>query len=220
MDRIRNIPALSREECDLLREKTVAVIGCGGLGGYLAEQLARLGVGQIRFADGDVFDETNGNRQLLCTDVTLGRNKAEAAAQRVREIDPQIQVRAFAVNMDARNAKELIAGCDVVLDGLDNIPARKILAQACREAKIPWVYGAVSGWVAQAAVCMPADRLVEKLYPTDAEPKDKSVLAFTPALCAGMQMALCVKLLTGRPVRSGVLHHWDVQEEMYTQLKV
>lgn len=220
MRHMRNVPALTEEECRLLRRKTVAVIGCGGLGGYLVEQLARLGVGTIRCVDGDVFDESNLNRQLLCTTATLGCSKAETAAQRVREIDPSIQVQAYPVFMDDANAHRLIAGCDVVLDGLDSIPARKLLSDACRKASIPWIYGAVSGWVAQAALCLPEDAFIEKIYPPEAKAKEKSVPAFTPVLCAGMQIALCVKQLTGRPVSSGVLHHWDLLEEEYTQLKV
>jgi len=215
---IRNIPALSEEDSAVLQKKTVAVIGCGGLGGYLIEFLARLGVGAIRCVDGDVFEESNLNRQLFSTVSTMGERKAEAAAARVRDINPQIQVEAYPVFLDGSNARQLIAGCDAVLDALDNIPARKILAGACEEENIPYVYGAIAGWVAQAAVCLPGDRMMEKLYPENAVIKDKSVLSFTPALCASMQAALCVKLLTGRPVETGKLHYFDLLYGEYMQV--
>ena len=78
----RNIPALSREECELLGKKTVAVIGCGGLGGHIIELLARVGVGTLRVVDGDVFDSTNLNRQLLSREDALGHKKALEAARR------------------------------------------------------------------------------------------------------------------------------------------
>lgn len=214
----RNIPALSEAECAVLRDKTVAVIGCGGLGGYLIEYLARIGVGCIRCVDGDVFEETNLNRQLLSTASLLGASKAKAAADRVSEINPQVQVQAFPVFLDAANACELISGSDAVLDALDNIDARRVLAKACREEKIPYVYGAIAGWVAQAAICMPGDDLIEKLYPEGSVVKDKSVLSFTPALCASMQTSLCVKLLTGKTVETGVLHYADLFYEEYTQI--
>lgn len=214
----RNIPALSEAECALLRGKTVAVIGCGGLGGYLIEYLTRLGIGAIRCVDGDVFEQSNLNRQLLSAPSLLGTSKAEAAANRVQAINSQVQVQAIPQFLDETNASTLIAGCDAVIDALDNIPARKTLATACAQAQIPLIYGAIQGWVAQAAICMPGDGLMEQLYPAHAVIKDKSVLSFTPALCAAIQTALCIKLLTGRPVETGVLHHADLLYEEYTQI--
>ena len=206
----RNIPALSKADCAALRTKTVAVIGCGGLGGFLLEYLARIGVGCIRCVDGDVFDESNLNRQLLSTVDLLGCSKANAAVARIQAINPDVQVQAHTVFLDATNARELIAGCDAVLDALDNIEARKTLAKACAEEKIPYIYGAIQGWVAQAAVSMPGDELIGKLFPQEVEISDKSVLSFTPALCASVQTALAVKLLAGRPVQTGVVYHLDL----------
>lgn len=214
----RNVPALSETECIALQGKTVAVIGCGGLGGYLIEYLTRIGVGSIRCVDGDVFEESNLNRQLLSSPALLGTGKAAAAAARIREINPHVQAEALPVFLDDDNARELIAGCDAVLDALDSIDARKILAQACAEENIPYIYGAIAGWVAQAAICMPGDKLIEKLYPEGSVIKDKSVLCFTPALCAAMQACLCVKLLTGKPVETGILHYTDLFYEEYTQI--
>ena len=216
----RNIPALTESECAALQKKTVAVIGCGGLGGYLIEYLARIGIGSIRCVDGDVFEESNLNRQLLSKVSLLGTSKANAAAERVREINPQIQVQAFPVFLDASNAQALIAGCDAVLDALDNIDARRTLAAACKAEKIPYVYGAIAGWVAQAAICMPEEDIIEKLYPEGTVIKDKSVLSFTPALCAAMQTSLCVKLLAGRSVESGKLHYADLFFEEYEQFPI
>lgn len=214
----RNIPALSSAECAALQKKTMAVIGCGGLGGYLIEYLTRIGVGSIRCVDGDVFEESNMNRQLLSSPSLLGASKATAAADRIREVNPLVQAEALPVFLDASNARELIHGCDAVLDGLDNIPARRILAEACAAEHIPYIYGAISGWVAQAAVCMPDEDLISRLYPEDTVITDKSVLSFTPALCASMQASLCVKLLAGRPVETGMLHYVDLFYEEYTQI--
>ena len=213
----RNIPALSAEECAVLRKKTVAVIGCGGLGGYLIEFLARIGIGNIYCVDGDAFEETNLNRQILSAVSTLGRRKAETAAARIRDINPDVQAQFHPVFSDASNARQLISGCDAVLDALDNIPARKLLAAACEEEQIPYIYGAISGWVAQTAICMPGDGLIDKLYPEDVVITDKSALSFTPALCAAMQVALCVKLLTGRDVETGKIHYADLLYEEYQQ---
>ena len=169
----RNIPALTEEEQAVLAGKAVAVIGCGGLGGHLIELLARVGVGSIRCVDGDVFEESNLNRQLLSTMETLGCSKAKAAAERVKAIDPAVQVTAHPVFLTRDNARELLSGCDAVLDALDSIESRRILSDACAELGIPLVYGAISGWVAQAGVSMPGDRLIDALFPADVELRDK-----------------------------------------------
>lgn len=208
----RNIPALSEQECLLLREKKVFLAGCGGLGGYIAEYLARIGVGSIICVDGDTFDESNLNRQLLSELSNLGKSKAKTAAERICRINPDVQARALHVWLDEKNAAELISGCDAVLDALDSIPARRMLSNACANAGIPFIHGAIRGWVAQAAISMPGDGLIELLYPETTVSRDRSVLSFTPALCASMQAALCAKLLCGRPVESGKLYYFDLSD--------
>lgn len=207
----RNVPALSEAECQLLRQKRVLVVGCGGLGGHIIDQLARIGIGHLRVVDGDVFEETNLNRQLLSCVPLLGVGKAKAAAEHIARVNPEISVEAVEAFLTKDNARQLVAGCDVVIDALDNIPSRKILAAACADAGIPYVYGAIQGWVAQAAVSMPGDQLIRALYPDEIEISDKSVLSFTPALCASLQVSLCVKLLTGRAVETGTVYYFDIQ---------
>ena len=117
--------------------------------------------------------------------------------------------------MTESNAAALLAGCDAVMDALDNIQSRKILAAACEWAGIPYIYGAIQGWVAQAAISMPGDNLIGKLFPDEVEIRDKSVLSFTPALCASMQASLCVKLLTGRAVETGTIFYFDLLNQEF-----
>lgn len=209
---IRNIPALTESECLALQEKHVLIVGCGGLGGHILDQLARLGVGHIRMVDGDVFEATNLNRQLLSTVPLLGAHKAKAAADHIAQVNPNVTVEAVDTFLTEENASFLLAGCDVVLDALDNIPSRKVLAAACARAGIPYVYGAIQGWVAQVAISMPGDRLIDILYPEDIVIRDKSVLSFTPALCASVQTSLCVKLLLGKPVETGTIFYFDLSD--------
>ena len=216
----RNIPALSEAECEILRRKRVLVVGCGGLGGHLIDMLARIGVGFLRVVDGDVFEPSNLNRQLLSEVPLLGVSKAKAAAAKVSRVNPETEVEAVAGFLTEKNARQLVLSCDAVLDGLDNIDSRRILAKECEKAKIPFIYGAVSGWVAQAAVSMPGDHLVETLYPEGVVLKNKSVLSFTPALCASIQVALCVKLLTGRPVETGKLYYFDLLNQEFESIPI
>ena len=208
----RNVPALSERECILLQGKKVLVAGCGGLGGHIIELLARIGVGSIIAVDGDVFDPSNLNRQLLSEMELLGTSKAEAAKARIARINPDVCLQAVNAFLTEENAADLISGCDAVVDALDSIPARRMLAKACGDVGVPDIYGAIRGWVAQAAVSMPGDRLIERLYPENLTISDKSVLSFTPALCASMQAALCARLLCGRPFESGKLYYFDLQD--------
>jgi len=216
----RNIPALTEEECRILRTKRILVVGCGGLGGHIIDMLTRIGVGSLRVVDGDVFDPSNLNRQLLSEVALLGTSKAKAAADHIRRVNPDVSVESVEAFMTEENALQLVAGCDAVMDALDNIPSRRILARTCSEASIPYIYGAIQGWIAQAAISMPGDGLITKLFPEDTIISDKSVLSFTPALCAAMQVALCVKLLAGRPVKTGVLHYADLFYEEYEQISI
>ena len=212
---LRNIPALTQEECNGLHQKRVLIVGCGGLGGNLISIFSRIGIGYLRIVDGDVFESTNLNRQLFSEIPALGQNKARVAAERIARINPEITVDAVEVFLTRENAAELLRDCDIVVDALDNIPGRRLLAAACEKAGIPLVYGAISGWVAQAALSLPGDKLVEKLYPEDIVVRDKSVLSFTPALCASMQAALCIKYLAGRPVEAGRIYYFDLLNQEF-----
>ena len=207
---IRNLGALTERECAVLRQKTVFVAGCGGLGGYLIEMLLRLGVGTIRAADGDAFEASNLNRQLLSSPSLLGMPKAEAAAARAALVNPDVRFVPIPEFVTEENAAELIRGCDAVLDALDNIRARHILARACAEEGIPMIHGAICGWSAQAAVVMPGQDLINRIYPEGARLSSKASLSFTPPFCAALQVALCAKLLTGRPLETGRLYMADL----------
>ena len=211
----RNIPALTEEECALLRQKRVLVVGCGGLGGHLIDQLTRIGIGAIRAVDGDVFESSNLNRQLLSKASLLGTRKARTAAEHIRLVNPDVEAEAVEAFMTKANVQALLADCDAVLDGLDNLECRKLLAAACASANIPYIYGAISGWVAQAAISMPGDNLIELLYPEETILAGRSVLSFTPALCASLQTSLCVKLLAGRPVSTGTIYYFDLLNQEF-----
>ena len=211
----RNIPALTRAECKVLRQKRILVVGCGGLGGHIIDQLARIGVGFLRVVDGDVFEASNLNRQLLSSVPLLGVSKAKAAADHIARVNPDVTVESVQTFLTEGNATEILAGCDIVMDALDNIPSRRILAAACEKASIPYIYGAIQGWVAQAAISMPGDQLINTLYPEEIEITDKSVLSFTPALCASMQTALCVKWLLGRSVETGTIYYFDLLNQEF-----
>jgi molybdopterin/thiamine biosynthesis adenylyltransferase len=192
---------LSPEENEKLATFKVFVAGCGGLGGYVIEELARLGIGHITAADGDVFEESNLNRQLLSSVALLGKSKAEAAKQRMLAVNPDVEVTPIHIMLDDDNCPELIRGHDLVIDALDNMGARKVVEKACEKEGIPMVHGAIAGWYGQVSAIFPGDRIMEKLYPTD-EQKGMEVQlgnpSFTPAVVASIEVAEGLKILLGR----------------------
>lgn len=184
-----------------LFDGTVAVVGCGGLGGYIMEELARLGVGTIRAIDPDVFEEHNLNRQVLCTLSSLGKAKVEAARDRVAAINPACDVFPFQAAFTAENAPILLGGIDVAVDGLDSIPARLELADACSRFRIPFVHGATGGWYAVLLTQREGSSSVRRLYGDIKAAKGiEETLgntSFTVALAASIEAAEVCKLLTG-----------------------
>lgn len=215
---IRNLGALSEEECLKLRKSSVFIAGCGGLGGYILDMLLRLGVGTIRVADGDRFEPSNLNRQLLSTVQNIAMSKADAAKDYAAKINPDTNLSSFKQYISEDNVREMIRGCDVVLDALDSVKSRRLLKRACDELDIPYIHGAVAGWIAQAGASMPGDGLLDRLYPEENIRSEKSVLSFTPALCAAMQSSLCVRLLCGRAIETGKLYYMDLSELEFTKL--
>jgi molybdopterin/thiamine biosynthesis adenylyltransferase len=179
----------------------VAVVGCGGLGGYLIEQLARLGVGTLVVVDPDVFEEHNLNRQLLSSPADLGARKVDVARERVASVNPAVHVIAYPVAFSSANGRELLAGCAAVLDGLDSVLVRRELSATCRELGIPLVHGAIAGWYGQVAVQPPDGDLSPLLRPSANGKGVEAKLgnpSFTPAVVASLQVAEAAKVLLRR----------------------
>ena len=202
MDRYsRNMEMLTLEENISLRSKKIAVIGCGGLGGYIIEMLARLGVGTLAVADGDVFEESNLNRQLISDTGVIGKNKALQAKIRISTINPDTDVIAYDRNLTSENAREILSGCDIAMDALDGVESRLVLQQACEEAGIPMVHGAISGWYGQVSTIFPGERTLSIIYSGFENRNTDNRLgnpSFTPALTASLQVSEALKIMISR----------------------
>lgn len=198
----RNRQTISTELQLRLHRSTVAVVGCGGLGGYVIEELARLGVGQLVAIDPDVFEEHNLNRQLLSSPAVLGQNKAQAARRRVADINPGVVVRSVEVAFSPQTADVSFAGVDVVVDAADNVPIRLQLADACSRLNVPLVHGAIAGWYGHVCTVMPGDETLRHLYGRRPEPRGAEVVlgnpSFTPAVVASFEVAEVCKILLGQ----------------------
>lgn len=188
----------SPAEQDELAEKKVAVVGCGGLGGHLIEMLGRMGVGSIVAIDGDVFDETNLNRQLYSTELNLGRHKAIVAGLHMIEVNSEVDVTSVCENLTEENAVRHLAGCDLVLDGLDSVNGKLMLQRICRQMEIPLVHGAIGGWFGQVTTIFPGNDTLSLIYQEGQEvSQEQGNPSFTPAVVAGIQAAEAAKVLLG-----------------------
>lgn len=195
----RNIGTFGMEGQAALLRSRAAVAGCGGLGGFAAELLARAGVGELALFDGDSFDESNLNRQLLATEDNLGTPKAAAAADRVRAVNGAVRAFPHMVRLTADNAGELLAGCGVVVDALDSNSSRRDVFNACTGLGIPLVHGAIGGFFGQVGVFYPGDRpfWAAEDAPDSGVERETGNPPFTPALVASLQAAEAIKILAG-----------------------
>ena len=134
----RTARIIGEDGVNALKAATVAVFGTGGVGSYASEALGRAGVGHLIFIDKDVVDETNMNRQLVADLTTLGRDKAEIMAERVRRVNPSCDVQALVKRYDPSD-DEFIPSlhADFIIDAIDDVPAKVAMAVCCWKHKIP-----------------------------------------------------------------------------------
>ena len=194
----RNIGVLTREEQELLRTKRAVITGCGGLGGYIAEFLARIGLGHLTLIDGDTFAASNLNRQLASLETNLGKNKAAETAKRLLQVRADLSVKAVDFFLNEENAEKLLKEHDVILDALDSIKTRLLVEKTASLLGIPLVHGAVNGWNAQICTVFPGDFTLSALYTENSESGKPGVLSFTPAFCASLQVSEAVKVLLNK----------------------
>lgn len=134
----RTIRTIGKEKFEILKNKTVAVFGVGGVGSYAAEALVRAGVGNLIFIDKDTVDETNINRQLVADLTTIGKVKVEVMKERAMKVNPHCNVKTIAKIYKAGDVefiKKLNA--DFIIDAIDDIGAKISLAKICEDEKIP-----------------------------------------------------------------------------------
>ena len=200
----RNFDTLSVQDQEKLKDARVCIIGAGGRGGGVCENLARIGVEHLTLVDGDVFESSNLNRQLLSTESLVGVSKAEAGAKRVAAINSQVEIRWESCFARPENLPDLLSGADLVVDCLDTIEARFDLQDAAQKMGLPLVSGAIAGVCGQVTVIYPGDKGFELIYgPRDRERNRGAEnrmgnLSHCALLTASLQSSECLKVLLDR----------------------
>lgn len=196
---LRSMNGIGRsDQVGMLRGR-VSQVGLGGLGGLMAETLARSGVGRIRAVDGDVFEESNLNRQALSGMNVLGRPKAEAAVERCRSINPSVELSAEAAFLDRAGFLKLLEDCDVAVDALGGLRDRPALQEAASERGVPLVTGALAGWTGYVGVVMPGQLGPGDIMGTDDSAEDSlGCPAPTVNLVSSIMAREVMRILTGK----------------------
>ena len=188
-----------------IRQASVLVAGCGGLGSVAAMLLARAGVGRLVLADRDVVERTNLNRQVLYDDADAGTPKATLAARRLQAANPDVRCEAVVATLDRTNVPGLVDGVDLVVDGADNYDLRFVLNEACVRAGRPFVSGAAVGTygvqftvlpgVTACYACVVDEAPAPGSWPTC---ETAGILGTVSALVATLQATEALKVLAGR----------------------
>ena len=198
------LPEVGLEGQKKLKAARVLAVGAGGLGSPLALYLAAAGVGTIGLVDFDVVDESNLHRQVLFGTADVGRPKLAAAAERLRDLNPNVRIVPFEERLTSANALSIVRDFDVVADGTDNFPTRYLVNDACVLAGKPNAYASVFRFEGQASVfwaekgpcyrCLYAEPPPPGLVPSCAE---GGVLGILPGLLGVMQATETLKLILG-----------------------
>jgi molybdopterin/thiamine biosynthesis adenylyltransferase len=136
----RNIGIISEKEQNTLRSSKIAVFGLGGIGGVIAEQLARMGVGSLSIVDNDKFDITNSNRQIFSFNSTTGKYKTDITEKFLKDINPEIEIKKF-IEVTSSNLPSILDKCNLAMLAIDSVRPCIEISRACRKLNIPIVEG-------------------------------------------------------------------------------
>jgi adenylyltransferase/sulfurtransferase len=199
------MPEVGMEGQQKLKAAKVLCIGAGGLGSPLALYLTAAGVGTLGIVDFDVVDYTNLQRQIIHTTADVGRKKLDSAAEKLKAINPYINLRTFDTRLTSANALELFREFDIIADGTDNFPTRYLVNDACVLTGKPNVYGSIFRFEGQASVFATEDGPCYRcLYPEPPPPglvpscAEGGVLGILPGLVGVIQATETIKLILGQ----------------------
>lgn len=203
-DRQILLEELGLEGQEKLSKTAILVIGAGGLGCPLLLYLAGAGIGKIGIIDGDVVEESNLHRQVLYQMSDLGKNKARTAAEKLRQLNPLIEVQAYSYHLSAENATATLSDYDLVMDGSDNFPTRYLVNDSCVTLNKPLIFGSIFKFEGQVSVFNyqggPDYRSCYPEAPATAEQNncgESGVIGPLPGIIGSMMANECMKVICG-----------------------
>lgn len=210
-----------------LKGSRVCLVGLGGLGSPAAMQLAAMGVGHLRIVDRDVVELTNLHRQHLYGVDDVGYPKVEAAAKRLRGLNPYIHVEPLPFSVNEATAAELVRDVDVVVDGLDSMAARYAINRACIKAGVPYVFGAAITTNGNLSTIVPGETACLECFYGRLDDKNLpkcGVVGVHPSLVniiASLEVSEAIRILVGRQPRlANKLLHFDLDEIEFNEISL
>ena len=199
------MPEVTLEGQKRLKATSILCIGAGGLGSPIALYLAAAGVGRLGLVDGDVVDFSNLQRQILHGTKDVGRKKLNSARDRIRDVNPNVQVDLYDTYFSSENAREIVEPYDIVIDGTDNFPTRYLSNDICVFLKKPNVYGSIFRFDGQVTVFAPAlgGPCYRCMFPEPPPPgmvpscAEGGVLGVLPGVIGVIQAIEAIKLIVG-----------------------
>ena len=222
-DRQIMIKGFGEEGQKKLKQAKVIIAGSGGLGSPSSMYLAAAGVGMIRIIDHGSVELSNLNRQVLYWDKDIGRRKVTSAAEKLKKLNPEIKIEAREETITEANVSQLVAGFDLVVDAMDNLPTRYLLNKAALEKDIPFFHGAVYGFEGRAMTIIPGKTAcLECVYHGVTTPEGKfPVIGVAPAVIGCIQAAEVIKYIVGiGELLTDRLLIYDGLNLKFTELKV
>ena len=181
-----------------LKRAKVIVAGSGGLGSPISIYLAAAGVGTIRIVDHDRVELSNLNRQVLHWDKDIGRSKVDSAAEKLSQLNQSVKIEAVEEMINEANISRLVAGFDLIVDAMDNLPTRYLLNKAAIDNSIPFIHGAVYGLEGRAMTIIPGKTACLRCVYRGLILQEKfPVIGVTPAVIGCIQVTEVIKYITG-----------------------
>ena len=192
------IKDFGEEGQEKLKKSRILIAGLGGLGSAAAYYLTAAGVGALRIVDKDQVDLSNLNRQILHWEPDINRPKVESAKEKLSKLNPGIDLEIRKEEINEESLPELMNGCDLVLDGLDNFPTRYLINQQILRQRIPFIYGGILGMMGMTTVIQPGQTPCLKcLFPQAPPPQKFPVLGTTPGIIGLIEANEAIKYLVG-----------------------
>ena len=206
------MPQIGEEGQARLREARVLVVGVGGLGSPIALYLAAAGVGTLGLADPDQVSVSNLNRQILYTTDDIGRDKTEAAAERLRALNPEVEVATHPA-VRREGGADLVAGYDLVVEACDSLAAKMLVNEICVAAQVPQVWAAVSRFEGQLGVYVPDHTCRSCIFPQTPEPgrypspAELGIVGAAAGVMGSLEAVEAIKVLLdiGKPLIDAIL---------------
>ena len=210
---IENSGLLSEQDMIQIQNLNLLLVGVGGIGGNLANQLIRLGVTSLTIVDFDVFDESNLNRQLFSNETSIGKFKVDIVKQELLKINSKTDIKIYRSKIEDLLEHDFDQ-YDIIIDAVDSIQTKIYLSKLCKEYNKPLLHGSCAGWYGQVGILESSTNLLQDFY-QDAQKGLEETLKnppFAPAIVSSIMISELVKYITDSS-------NYNVNELIFIDLK-